>query len=160
MSTKLILQNSQIHSENLSQEFFLSLGVSAKNLSHLVLHNSSLKNVTFGEDLENLRTLDLRNNYFVDVFTEIRLISLEDIFLSGKVNLFSLHGIKWSKITVGYQETSGPVSTPANPRDTSPSPASSSAGPCPGCWRTAGLGGGETERSDTMSYIIHYTLYS
>ena len=47
----------------------------------------TVENVTFGEDLENLRTLDLRNNYFVDIFTEIRLISLEEIFLSGTVDL-------------------------------------------------------------------------
>ena len=84
LPTKLILKDCKFDSENLSQNFFLSLGVSVNNLSHLVLHNSSLENVTFGEDLDNLRTLDLRNNYFVDVFTEIRLISLEEIFLSGK----------------------------------------------------------------------------
>ena len=83
--TRLIFRNSEIHSETFSQDFFLSLGVSGKNLSHLALHNSSLENVTFWSDLDNLRTLDLRNNHFVDVFTEIRLISLEEIFLSGNI---------------------------------------------------------------------------
>ena len=83
--TRIIFRNSEFHSRNFSQDFFQSLGVSGKNLSHLALHNSSLENVTFWGDLHKLRTLDLRDNHFVDVFTEIRLISLEAIFLSGNI---------------------------------------------------------------------------
>jgi len=79
--TSVQIFSSFLNHESLDADFFLRNGVCPENIRKIIIRDSDLLNVTVGQNIRKLKTLDIRQNH-VDFFNQPQSSSIDTIFLS------------------------------------------------------------------------------